>query len=110
MGYDGGAMSRWFLCGSAYQHFLNGLTYRRAGCGNPLTLAETDVCDHRHVDVAMASQFLDGSNIRAALEEVCGKRMPEGMARGSFRETGHHHGIPDGFLSVNTHAGSQVVA
>ena len=42
----------------------------------------------------MASQFLDGSNIRAALDEVCGKRVAEGMARRSFRETCHRHGIP----------------
>ena len=54
--------------------------------------------DHRRVDVAMDSQFLDDSNIGAAIEEVCGKRMAEGMARRSFRETGHRHGIPDGFL------------
>lgn len=58
----------------------------------------------------IGSQFLDGSNISAALEEVCGKRIQQGMARGSFRETGHRHGIPDGFLYVTTHAGSQVVA
>jgi hypothetical protein len=46
----------------------------------------------------IGSQFLDGSNIRAVIEEVCGKRVAEGMARRSFRKTGHRHGIPDGFL------------
>lgn len=41
--------------------------------------------DHRGFDVAMAQQLLDGSNVRAAFEQVRGKRMAEPMARGSFR-------------------------
>ena len=65
--------------------------------------------DHRRFDIAMPQQLLDGSNVRATFEQVRGKRMVERMARGSFREPGHHHGVPDGFLYVNTHAGSQVV-
>jgi hypothetical protein len=54
--------------------------------------------DHHRFDIAMPQQLLDGSNVRAAFEQVRGKRMAERMARGSFRETGHHHGISDGFL------------
>jgi hypothetical protein len=54
--------------------------------------------DHRGFDVAMPQQLLDGSNVRAAFEQVPGKRMAERMARSSFCETSHRHGIPDGFL------------
>ena len=46
----------------------------------------------------MPQQFLNGSNVRAAFEQVRGKRVAERMARGSFRETSHRHGTPDGFL------------
>jgi hypothetical protein len=46
----------------------------------------------------MPQQLLDRSNVRATLKQVRGEGMPERMARGSFRETGHHHGISDGFL------------
>jgi len=54
--------------------------------------------DHRRLNIAMPQQLLDGSNVRAAFEQVRGKQMAERMARGPFRETGHHHGISDGFL------------
>jgi hypothetical protein len=54
--------------------------------------------DHRRFDIAMPQQLLDGSNVRAAFEQMCGKRMAERMARGSFCEPGLRHGLPDGFL------------
>ena len=63
--------------------------------------------DHRRFDIAMPQQLLDRSNaclcvarrqVRAAFEHVGGERMAERMARGSFRETGHRHGVSDSFL------------
>lgn len=54
--------------------------------------------DHRRFDIAMPQQLLDRSNVRATLKQVRGEGMPECMARGSFRETSHQHGISDGFL------------
>lgn len=54
--------------------------------------------DHRRFDIAMSQQLLNGPNVRAAFEQVRGKRMAERMARGSFREPDLRHGLPDGFL------------
>lgn len=54
--------------------------------------------DHRRFDIAMPEQLLDRSNVGAAFKEMRGEGMPEGVARGSFRETSHRHGTPDGFL------------
>ena len=54
--------------------------------------------DHRRFDVAMPQQLLDGSNVRTVFEQVRGKRMAERMARGSFRQTSHHHSFSDGLL------------
>ena len=53
---------------------------------------------HRCFDVAMPQQVLNGSNDRAAFEQVRGKRMAERMARGSSREPGLRHGPPDSVL------------
>jgi len=50
--------------------------------------------DHRRLDIAMPQQLLNGSNVRAAFEQVRGKRMAERRARGSFREPGLRHGLP----------------
>ena len=54
--------------------------------------------EHRCFPVAMAQQFLNCSNIRAAFKQVCGKGMPEGVAGGPLREPGLHRGVSDGFL------------
>ena len=37
--------------------------------------------DHCRFDIAMSQQLLNGSNVRAAFEQVRGKRMAERMAR-----------------------------
>jgi hypothetical protein len=54
--------------------------------------------DHRRFDIAMSQQLLNGSYVRAAFKQVRGKGMAERMAGGSFRETGHQHGLSDGLL------------
>ena len=41
--------------------------------------------DHRCLDVAMAQEFLDRSNIVTAFEQVSGEGMPEGVASGPLR-------------------------
>ena len=41
--------------------------------------------DHRCLDVTMAQEFLDRSNIVAAFEQVSGEGMPESMAGGPLR-------------------------
>jgi hypothetical protein len=38
--------------------------------------------DHRRLDVAVAQEFLYGSNVIAAFEQVSGEGMPERMASG----------------------------
>ena len=54
--------------------------------------------DHRRFHVAMAQQFLNCSNVRAAFKQVCGKGMPECVAGGPLGEPGLRHGVSDGFL------------
>ena len=39
-------------------------------------------------NVGVAEEFLDGADIVARLEEVGGKRMPEGMATNGFWDAG----------------------
>lgn len=38
--------------------------------------------DHRRLNIPMSQQFLDGSNIRTAFEQVCGEGMPEHVGGG----------------------------
>ena len=54
--------------------------------------------DRRRLDVAMPQQLLDGSNVRAAFEQVRGKRISKCVAGGPLGEPGLCHGISDGFL------------
>lgn len=64
--------------------------------------------DHRRLDVAMAQQLLNRSNVRAAFKQVRGKGMPEGaclcqghgrqVADGLVGEASLRHGVSDGFL------------
>jgi len=41
---------------------------------------------HRRADVGMAEELLDRANVRPAFEQVCGERVPKGMAPDSLRE------------------------
>jgi len=50
--------------------------------------------DHRCLDVAMAQEFLDRSNIVTAIEQVRGERMPECMTV----HTLDYPSLKDGFL------------
>ena len=51
--------------------------------------------DHGHRDVAMAEELLHGADVVAALEEVRGKRVPEGVARHPFGDSGRIGGTVD---------------
>lgn len=53
---------------------------------------------HGRTDVLVAEQFLDGPDVVTGFGEVRGKGIPECVARGSFRQTGHYHSLSDGFL------------
>lgn len=54
--------------------------------------------DHRRFDIAMPQQFLNGSNVRAAFEQVRGKRMAKRMARGPLGEPGLRHSLSDAVI------------
>jgi len=47
----------------------------------------------------MAQEFLYRLNIVPSFEQVRGKGMPEGVARGSLRETRLRDRVSDGFLN-----------
>jgi hypothetical protein len=59
--------------------------------------AERAVVEHVGVDlggacILVAEQLLDGSDVRAALEQVRGKTVTEGVASCSFAQTGDADG------------------
>jgi hypothetical protein len=54
--------------------------YRTANASRP-TVVDMRI-DHRSLDVAIAQEFLEGSNVITAFEQVGGKGMPEGAASG----------------------------
>jgi len=54
--------------------------------------------DHGGLDVAVAKQLLDGTDIVAALEEMGGERMPEGMATDGFGYSGSAFSVVDSAL------------
>ena len=43
--------------------------------------------DHCCAQVFVAEEFLHGADIAALFEEVCGERMPEGVAGGGFSDS-----------------------
>src|SRR4030095_5069421 len=56
-----------------------------SGASDPSGTPIEDVgVDHRGADVPVTQQLLDGTNVVAFLQEVRGKRVPEGMARGGL--------------------------
>jgi hypothetical protein len=40
--------------------------------------------NHRGLDVGVPEELLDGADVIAVLEEVCGERVPQGVAAGVF--------------------------
>jgi hypothetical protein len=54
--------------------------------------------DHGGADVAMAQQFLDGSNVVAGLEQVGGERVTKCVAGRRSRQTSVLAGALDRFL------------
>lgn len=56
--------------------------------------------DHGGGDIAMAEQLLHGANVIAALEQVGGEAVPEGVATGGFGEAGGGAGQFDCVLEV----------
>ena len=63
--------------------------------------------DHRRRDILVTEQLLDGANVAAALEQVGGERVAEGVAGRALGDSGSEHGPPDGLLE---HGLVQVVA
>jgi hypothetical protein len=61
-------------------------------------LVEHMSIDHSRGHVFVAQEFLDGSNIIAALEQVRGKRMAEGVASDMLDNTGPAHSLLHGPL------------
>jgi hypothetical protein len=45
--------------------------------------------NHRRLHILVAQLFLERSDIDISFESMSGEGVPEGMARGSFRETSH---------------------
>jgi hypothetical protein len=54
--------------------------------------------DHGCAHVAVAQEFLDGPDVAVVLQQVRGKRMTQGVTRGSFRDPGPAYGVLDGAL------------
>ena len=50
------------------------------------------------VDVGVTQQFLNGSNVVAVLQQVCGEAVPEGMAGRTLRNTRFQHRLVDSSL------------
>ena len=48
------------------------------------TLVEDVGVDHRGLEVTVAKQFLDGADVGAVFEQVCGEGVPEGVAGGAL--------------------------
>jgi len=54
--------------------------------------------DHGGAHILMAEQFLDGPDIIAILNQVRGKRMPQGMTTGRLGYSGFPGSFFDGLL------------
>ena len=54
--------------------------------------------DHGGFDVFVAEEFLDGADVVAALEEVGGEGVAEGVATDALRDGCRSHGLFEGFL------------
>lgn len=51
--------------------------------------------DHGGRDIGMAEEGLDGSDVGAGFEQVCGERMAECVGCDAFGDGGFAHGIAD---------------
>lgn len=65
--------------------------------------------DHRRADVPMPEEFLNRPDVEAVLQQVRGKGVAQGVARGGLGETGGANGtlygpLEDGFVQVMTSA------
>ena len=102
---------RWLGCGEKCLTASNGWGLRRAssrlgwvgeaveGAADALAAAVEDVSvDHGCAHVAVAQEFLDGPDVAVVLQQVRGKRMTQGVTRGSFRDPGPAYGVLDGAL------------
>lgn len=56
--------------------------------------------DHRRFDITMPQQFLDGSNIKAAFDQVGGKGMTKCAAGDSLCKPRLRHGVSDGMINA----------
>ena len=61
--------------------------------------ADGDVCvDHGGLQVAVAEELLDGSDVGSGFEEVGGEGVAEGVGRDVLVKAGGDGGLPDGAL------------
>ena len=56
--------------------------------------------DFRGADVRVPEQELHRAQVRAALQQVCGKGMPEGMGRDCSTDTRHQGVFLDHFRDI----------
>jgi hypothetical protein len=56
--------------------------------------------DHRRVNILMPQEFLDGANIVAGFEQVCGKCVPEGVAARHPGDRMRYVNAPEPFLQI----------
>ena len=54
--------------------------------------------DHRSGYIGVAEQFLNGADVIATLQQMCGKRMAQGMRRGGLDQAGIAHCLLHGAL------------
>ena len=54
--------------------------------------------DHRRADILVAEQLLDGANVIARLQEMCGERVAECVRGGGLVDTGISDGLCNGPL------------
>lgn len=62
--------------------------------------------NHHRLHVLVAQEFLDRSEILVSSESMSGEGVPEGMARGSFRENSHPRGATQLVLLAGRRDGS----
>jgi hypothetical protein len=73
--------------GSATRAGASEVDVKRAPDATAATIEDVGV-DHGRADVAVAQQFLDGPDVVAGFQQVCGERMPQGVTARRLRNPG----------------------
>ncbi len=78
----------------------------RAADAAPAPVEDMGV-DHRRANVLVAEQFLDGADVVTVRQEMCGKRMPKGVAGDPLGQPGFsrcrfQRPLKQGFVDVMT--------